>query len=141
MQGRKPMPRNIAFLSGSRNSAAMRARNEAIPCPPVEVPDAPDYLSDGAKSIFNRTARKLADMRVMTDADVEALALYSETFLRWIQATEIIRNEGMTQTGSTGSIVRHAMLDVAVKAQQECLRLMTEFGMTPSSRVRVRQDG
>ena len=142
MDGRKPLPKNVADLTASRNSRALTAKDrDDIPNPPVNVPDPPDYLSPAAISVFCVTARKLAGMRVMTDIDIEALAMYAETFTRWRAAVAQVQKDGMLMKGANSCMVRHPLMDVITKAQGDCLRLLTEFGMTPSSRVRVRQNG
>lgn len=141
-RGPRPMPLNIAVLTGSKNAAAARDDKADIPDPPVilNIPDPPEYLGAEAATVFMQTARKLSGMRVLTDADIEALSLYAETFVRWREAVAQVRKEGMLVKGVGGLPVRHPLMDVISKAQGDCLRLLLEFGMTPSSRVKVRKN-
>jgi P27 family predicted phage terminase small subunit len=111
--------------------------NDNEPLVPVSIPDAPDYLEVDETKIFVDTAEKLARMRVMTEYDVDALAIYSVNFVRWKEATMRLRDMGMMVRSPNNFPMQNPYLSVANAAQRECLRILVEFGLTPSSRTRV----
>jgi len=111
--------------------------NPDEPVVAVSIPDAPDYLEPDEQTIFLDTAGKLARMRVMTEYDVDALAIYSVNFVRWKEATARLHDMGLMVRSPNNFPMQNPYLSVANSAQKECLRILTEFGLTPSSRTRV----
>jgi len=103
----------------------------------VAIPDPPDYLIDDEIDVFTLTAAKLARMRVMTEADVDALAIYAVNFTRWREAIQRVREMGMIVKSPKNYPIQNPFLAIANKAQKTCLDILTEFGLTPSSRTRV----
>jgi len=133
-KGPKPTPRNLRLVRGTDRPDRM---NENEPIAAVTTPDAPDYLSPEEALIFTDTAAKLARMRVMTEYDVDALAMYSVNFVRWKEATARLRDMGLMVRSPNDFPMQNPYLSVANGAQKECLRILVEFGLTPSSRTRV----
>lgn len=136
MRGRKPTPRNLRLVTGADGRLAA----EQQPEPAVSVPPAPDFLEGDEITCFNTTAEKLALMRVMTDADVDGLAVYAVNFTRWIEATAKVRESGLVVRSPNDHPIQNPYLSIANRAQHECLRILSEFGLTPSSRTRVRKN-
>ncbi|GAG14803.1 unnamed protein product [marine sediment metagenome] len=67
-----------------------------------------------------------------------ALAAYAESFSRWAEAVEMVQGEGMMAVGGkTGHLYQNAYVGMASTAMKQMMNIATEFGMTPSSRVRV----
>ncbi len=133
-RGPKPTPRNLRLVRGTDRPDRM---NDNEPILPVSIPDAPDYLEPDEIKIFVDTAEKLARMRVMTEYDVDALAIYAVNFVRWKEATSHLRDMGMMVRSPNNFPMQNPYLSVANGAQRECLRILVEFGLTPSSRTRV----
>jgi len=133
-RGPKPTPRNLRLVRGTDRADRM---NPDEPVVAVSIPDAPDYLEPDEQTIFLDTAGKLARMRVMTEYDVDALAIYSVNFVRWKEATARLHDMGLMVRSPNNFPMQNPYLSVANSAQKECLRILTEFGLTPSSRTRV----
>ncbi len=113
--------------------------NADEPIVEVAAPDPPDYLEPEEAKIFAATADKLAKMRVMTEADVDALAIYAVNFSRWLEATDKLRDSGLIVRSPNDYPMQNPYLSIANAAQRECLRILAEFGLTPSSRTRVQK--
>ena len=138
--GTKPLPTSLRLLNGN---AAHRPlpKNEPQPAPAqIDDIDVPDHLTETARAHFRKTARILKGMRVLTEADMDAVAVYAESWGRYIQATLQIQKDGLITAGSKGQARRNPMLDVQSEALTKCMKLMAEFGLTPSSRTRVRTE-
>ncbi len=74
----------------------------------------------------------------MTESDVDALAVYCVNWIRWQDANEKVREMGMIVKSPKNFPMQNPYLAIANKAQRECVGIMTEFGLTPSSRTRVK---
>lgn len=133
-RGPKPTPRNLRLVKGTDRPDR---RNDDEPVVAVTIPNAPDYLVDNEIDVFVETAGKLARMRVMTDYDVDAIAIYAVNFVRWKEAVDKVRTMGMIVKSPKGYPIQNPFLSIANKSQHEMLRILTEFGLTPSSRTRV----
>ena len=111
--------------------------NADEPVVPVTIPDAPDHLEPDETTVFTDNAAKLARMRVMTEYDIDALSIYAVNFVRWREAISKVREMGMIVKSPKGYPIQNPFLAIANKAQRTCMDILTEFGMTPSSRTRV----
>lgn len=132
-RGPKPKPRNLRLVQGDRTSRI----NDDEPNVPVASPPAPDHLVGEEVDAFEETAGKLARMRVMTEADVDALAMYAVNFVRWKEATAKVREMGLVVKSPKNYPIQNPFLAIANRAQKDCLSVLTEFGLTPSSRTKV----
>ena len=134
-RGPKPMPRNLRLVRGDKSRL-----NPDEPIVEVAAPDAPDYLTERERQVFTENAVKLARMRVMTEVDIDALAVYAVNFVRWREACKMVEDTGYIMQAPSGYPVPNPVLAIANKAQAEFMRIATEFGMTPSSRTRVKAE-
>ena len=139
MKGRKPQPTNIRLITGN---AGKRAVPEDVPELPVvaALPDPPEQLSQQARVYWPELAKQLRNMRVLTDADLPALAMLCESYATYWEAMEGVRTHGIISVTPNKYIVRSEYLNTASKAMSECLKILTEFGLTPSSRTKVRTE-
>jgi P27 family predicted phage terminase small subunit len=111
--------------------------NDDEPIVPVSVPDVPDYLDGEEADVFVEVGSKLARMRVMSDADVDALSIYAVNFVRWRDATAKVREMGLVVRSPKNYPIQNPWLAIANRAQKDCMSILAEFGLTPSSRTRV----
>ena len=136
MRGRKPKPTCIRVLEGNPGK---RAINDREPTPPPGVPDCPDYLDDEAKAEWFRTAKVLSDMGLLSLADRTALAAYCVVYSRWLKAEEQVKKFGsIVKSPEKGFPMKSPYLSVADQALDAMHKFMVEFGLTPSSRSRIR---
>jgi P27 family predicted phage terminase small subunit len=99
--------------------------------------DVPDWLSPEAQEHWPVIARQLADAGVLTVMDREALAQYCEAFVIWRQAYEKVLKFGLVVKAQSGFPVQSPYLSIANHQSDRMLRILIEFGCTPSSRSRV----
>ena len=115
-----------------------RPLNENEPAPEIACPDPPAYLSPAAAKHWEKVAPQLAGLGLMSEIDVDALALYCESFATWIDAQEKLQEFGLVVTSpKSGYPVPSPFFSIAAKAQEQMRQLLTEFGMSPSSRSRL----
>jgi P27 family predicted phage terminase small subunit len=137
--GAKPIPRNLRIVRGTKTNALPTLPAKPIDEPQVKVPLPPEDLGADEIDVFVAMARKLAGMRVMTDADVDAVVIYSRNWIDAKKARRHVEELGLVVKSPSGYPIMNPFLAIARKAEDRCIRILTEFGMTPSSRNRVSQ--
>ena len=132
--GRPPKPTALKELAGNPGKRPLN-RNE--PKPRVTIPTAPSWLTVEGKKEYRRTAKLLLGMRVLTEADMVALASYAHEFDEWRRACNVLALEGKVITSEKGGKYLHPMWGVANTHFKNMIKLMQEFGLTPASRTRI----
>lgn len=140
MRGRKPIPTNLRLLHGN---PARKPLPKSEPKPARALPRPPKTISPRAKEHWRPLARQLDEVGVLTCLDATALLLLCETYATWEEAGEELREHGLVITKPSGLSRQSPYLLIANRAQDQLLKLLTEFGMTPIARTRVamRKDG
>lgn len=138
-QGRRPLPTALKVLRGNPGG---RPLNDAEPQPKKSkrLPSPPDELSDAAKKEWRRTGKMLFDAGLVTDVDVAQLAIYCAAYAQWLQATETLAKTPMLVKTKNGDLKANPLLKIAREAAFQTSRALVEFGMSPSSRSRVKGD-
>lgn len=104
--------------------------------PPGE-PECPDWLSDAARSEWDRVLGLLMAFKVLTRLDADILALYASTFATWRKTVETLQREGCTYDGPTGLKKQHPAVIVEAALSQRLVALMKEIAATPAARLRM----
>lgn len=135
MRGRKPTPTALKLVRGNPGK---RPINDAEPAPPVtDDLTCPEWLSAPAQEHWPAMAEQLRAAGLLTNIDHAALGLYCEAFARWKDANEKVVKLGAVVKSAHGYPIPSPYLQVANQAYAQMTRLLSEFGMTPSSRSRV----
>jgi P27 family predicted phage terminase small subunit len=79
----------------------------------------------------------LASLRVITEADRLALAAFAHEFGKWREAEERVEREGPVMYSEKGGAYINPWKNIASTHFKNMIKLMTEFGLTPSSRSRI----
>lgn len=132
MRGRKPVPTPILQLRGSRK---IGRRNE--PRPPTAIPTCPPHLDQRAKAEWKRITKLLAAMKLLTKLDRATLATYCSTWSRLVDAETKLREHGLVVKSPSGYPMQNPYLSVVNRSIEQLGKIATEFGLTPSSRVRL----
>ena len=139
-RGRKPKPTALKRLAGNPGK---RKLNDAEPQPTrgKRTPPAPKHLSDEARREWRRMAPHLHRLGLLTKVDMPALEGYCAAYARWVEAERKIDETGgeIIET-KNGNMIQNPWLAVANRAMKEMQDWLREFGMTPSSRSKVRVD-
>jgi len=104
----------------------------------VCAPDPPEHLTDVEADKFREVAHKLARMRVMSDADVDALGVFAVNWVRYLDANAKVREMGLIVKSPNNYPIQNPFLAISRQSEKTCLSILTEFGLTPSSRTRVK---
>jgi P27 family predicted phage terminase small subunit len=116
-----------------------RPLNEREPPAPQGVPACPDWLTDEAKAEWERVIPELQMMGLLSTADRAALAAYCTAWGRWVEAEAMVRKLGtIVKSPEKGFPMKSPYLTIADQALETMRKLMVEFGLTPSSRSRIK---
>ena len=136
MKGRKPKPTTLKLLAGNPGKRRM---NDREPVPPSQIPECPDWLNATARQEWDRMSQILHGMGLLTTADRSALAAYCVAYARWVQAEQQVQKYGtIVKSPDKGFPMKSPYLTVADQALEAMRKLMVEFGLTPSSRSRIK---
>lgn len=121
-QGRRPQSNAVKFAKGETRPSRTNTA-EVLDFPVVhKIPDAPDWVNDDGRSLWDSMAPALFRQRVLTLADLDALGHLSQLH------------------GEVVDGYRRRIQPTAAQLGQ--LRMyFSEFGMTPSSRTKIGKAG
>jgi P27 family predicted phage terminase small subunit len=134
IRGRKPKPLALRVLAGED------CRSAPSPHPRRGIPERPDYLDAFGREAWDRLIPKLDELGILSEVDSEAIVLYCQAYSRWRLASLDIAKNGVTTMSAFDSVKSNPAVAVAVQAERMMASILTEFGMTPSSRSRVKVD-
>lgn len=135
MAGRRPLPTKRKELQGT-----MRAdrRNGEEPQPEVKIPKTPDGLTGEAKAEWDRLTPQLKQLGLLSDIDRTALLYYCQYHARYYDAMQKIEEEGLVIEHETRGTCANPYVKISNDAASMVHKFLVEFGMTPSSRSRVK---
>ena len=134
-RGPAPKPTSLVLLEGNRGKRPLNA-NE--PKPRAAKPKCPAYLDAIAVKEWKRLVPILSRMKVLTEADGIALANLCQAVSTMVKAQEQLTKNGVLYKTKSGYIQQSPLLGI-VNSQVDIInRLCREFGLTPSSRTRIR---
>lgn len=135
--GRRPLPTPLKLLKGTMNPSRENTREAK---PKVKIPTAPRHLSITERYEYRRLGKRLAVNGLATEIDGLALAMLAQTWVKYQNASEKVRATGLLVKAPSGYPIQNPHLTIMNKAQEQLHKLLVEFGMTPSSRSRVRSN-
>lgn len=134
MKGRKPKPTNLKILGGTRPE---RINADEVKPPPGH-PDPPACLDDVALAEWGRMIPILDGMGLLSQAEGPALALYCQAFSRWSAAEASVKQFGLLVRSGDEGVKPNPAVAISRDASAAMARMLAEFGLTPSSRSRVK---
>lgn len=136
--GRKKVPTELARLRGNPRQHRLPTPDEE-PQPEITdfVPEPPEWLGDYGKKEWQRVAPYLWKNKLLTEADIMAFATYCQNVDLLIESTLSIQKDGHSIWGQRGQ-VRNPALASFTQATTALRAMASEFGMTPSSRARIK---
>lgn len=131
-----PIPTAMKELRGNPGK---RALNDAEPQPDklFELPPCPDHIGAWGKREWDRVGPKLIKLGLLADTDLQTFEAYCLNVQLMIEAREEIAKHGMLVMGARGKVRNPAI--AAFSAASTAVRgFAAEFGLTPSSRSRIK---
>ena len=138
-RGPKPLPKNIHLITGNRAKIPLGKLNASIQ-PDTDIPDCPAHLLPEAKKEWKRIVPELEKMRIISEMDRSALAVYCQAFARWVQAEKKLKSmsdDSLVDETPSGYKQISVWLQISNRSVEQMHKFLCEFGMSPSSRSRV----
>ena len=136
MRGRKPKPTSLRLLNGL---AGHRPINPDEPKPPRVIPRCPAHLNKEARREWKRMVADLSPLFMLTPLDRVALAVICDAWARFVEASMGLQKSGILVRGRHSKEPVHSpYLAVINQAIAQITAMLPEFGLTPSSRSRLR---
>jgi P27 family predicted phage terminase small subunit len=133
-RGPKPTPTAIKIARGTnRTKKGSRAAAASRPDRDAKAP----WQSRGSK--WRQLLPLMQQVRLMTRADIEALARYCDTYEWWLATREILKRDGCTYPilndgGEVKYIAQRPEVSIAHKLATQLRQLEQDFGLNPSAR-------
>lgn len=145
--GRRGPPAKPTALKLVAGNPGKRPLPAGEPVPPAGVPDAPEYLDDRSRRVWDQLVPRLAGIGLARSIDGAALGRYCVLFVMWSEAVAWCRQHGSTypvraedRDGKPGRvlIIREFPQAKQVRALHRDLMIVErEFGLTPAARTRI----
>lgn len=138
MRGPKPIPNALKKLAGD---GIHDSGGRIIPAEPQATPGAPDTpeeLTGDALLAWHSFTADMDGMNVITHADRAALVILCEAWAEYQDAERHIGQNGTVIKLPNGYPGPNPYCKVRNDSRAIVLRLLAEFGLTPSSRSRIR---
>ncbi|MFF3671701.1 phage terminase small subunit P27 family [Microtetraspora malaysiensis] len=131
--GRTPQPVTLKLLNGTSEGRDSGGRKVAPPPAFRRLPPKPPtWLTREARAEWKRVVSELTRLDLLKESDRATLAVYCETWARFVEATRTIQREGMTIEAKQG-LLAHPAVAIARAAGRELRAFATQFGLTPAS--------
>lgn len=135
MRGRKSKPTALKELEGNPGK---RALNKKEPKPAVEIPICPPHLKGAARTEWTRITTELHALKMITKLDRAALVAYCTAWGDYVKACGKVEREGAVITSDKGNLYQNPWVGIKSQSMERMLKISAEFGMTPSSRSRLK---
>jgi P27 family predicted phage terminase small subunit len=134
-RGRKPKPTEVKKLEGNPGK---RALNHKEPKPEIGIPECPPHLKNAARKEWARVTRELIKLKILTLVDRAALVAYCQAWEDYVNACKELEKEGAVIISDKGGAYQNPWVSIKNSAMDRMVRISSEFGMTPSSRTRIK---
>ena len=137
--GRKPLPLAVHKLNGNPSMFSEAELNPIEPELSDECPEAPKEVRDDpdAYEEWKRFVPKLNAAGIIKEIDRAACAQYCCLYGEFVKGLELLR-KGRIIKNSKGVLAINPAFKIVTQTSQQMSRMLSEFGMTPSSRVRLK---
>lgn len=135
MAGRPRKPTALKVLHGDFEKNPQR-RNKLEPQPEVDVPECPSKLTVVGRNEWRRLCRELKQLGVISLAERASLEKYCEAYEREHECNNIVKKEGRFYQTENGPR-EHPASKAARNYHDQCVKLLTAFGLNPTARTRL----
>ena len=133
--GPPPTPTNLKLLRGNPGK---RKLNSNEPDPEPAIPPCPSHLDKVAKKEWRRISKELLALGIISRLDRAALGGYCDAYGRWAEAAQQIQKYGLVFKSPSGYPMPSPYLAILHTALDQMRAFLSEFGLSPASRSRVK---
>ena len=136
--GRKPRSPEVAEASGAYKKDPQRRKDDA-PAANLEAPEMPADLNAEEREKWEEIVRDLDSMGVLSSELGSMIERYARAWGGWNETRrQIEATGGMAIVDGNGNLRRNPLNTDLHKFNDIMIRLLPEFGLTPSSRGRLK---
>ncbi len=136
-KGRKPKPPALRLLDGRRPETGIKLVDMAIGIAPGS-PDCPSHLNATAAEHWHYIITEMGASGVIERVDLGAFAAACVAYSRALEADRDVNANGILIPTEKG-VRKNPAVSVSLESWAAYLRFAVEFGLTPSSRAKVRK--
>lgn len=134
-RGPTKKPTNLKILQGNPGKRKLNENEPKFEIDEEALLKPPPFLGTYGKKEWKRIAPLILKNKLLTNADINTLAAYCQSYNRWVEAEKEVRIRGFTTETDKGNIIQRPEVGIANKAMENMVKFAKEFGLTPSSRV------
>lgn len=134
MPGPLPKPTQLKLLTGNPGN---RPLPENEPQPAKGEPVMPKWLKGRAAAAWKELVPELARIGLLTIVDGHALAVYCEAWATYVEASEIVRTEGILIDSYRGGKAKNPAAQVMRDSADLMMKVGGQFGLSPATRARL----
>lgn len=145
MAGRPPKPTNLKVIEGNKGK---RGTNKQEPDPTyLNDLTPPSWLSSAAAEVWNEVAPQLRNARLLTEVDVQLLAMGCVSIAQYRQAVrrcgeDLVKSKMVMPESGEGDPVavgEHINPWAIVQSMsfKQAMAVFQQFGMSPAARTRI----
>jgi P27 family predicted phage terminase small subunit len=144
-RGPAPLPGVTHLRNGNPSKKAVAELLNGLRVP-VVIPNCPGHLVPAAKKEWKRITPLLAELGLVAEIDMAALAMYCQAYGRWHDAERKIRELNKADPKREAGLIGHTpsgyqqmsvWLQIANREREFIGKMLAEFGLSPSARARV----
>lgn len=132
MAGRKPKPAQLHKLHGNPGKDKRKSIEHVKAEPTLPLPPVPDWGDNNEKILFKKywyeLSHQLYAMRLLTELDIMAFEMLVTAYTKW----------QIAESKTTSDFTAKSIYRIAGQYQQQLFKLLVEFGLTPSSRSKIK---
>ncbi len=131
------MNRKPTQLKLAQGTLRKQRINHNEPMPSNDLVAMPDYVLGDAVAIWQEMEQRLKSVGLLTNLDIDALAMYCISRARYEKAIKKLAEEGELHVTPNGLQQASPWLSIANKAHEQMTKKGAEFGLSPSTRSGV----
>jgi P27 family predicted phage terminase small subunit len=134
MPGPRPTPTALKRLRGNPGKRPLNFHEAS---PPSGFPPPPRELAVPVKKAYRKLGRQLLAAGLVSKLDGHLLALFAQTWCRWLEAEQQLARSGPVIRSPNNYPIMSPFLFVSNQCQKQLRSLAAEFGLSPAARSRV----
>lgn len=98
---------------------------------------APSWLNPLAAEEYTRVVTEAKKINLFDNLDLSVLAIYADSYSRYVDAAQKIQELGMTISNETGKVFLSPYIIIADKAASQILKCSTKLGLSVTDRLKL----
>lgn len=103
-----------------------------------DPPKMPKFLKGAARKHWKELVDNLMKHRLINELDADILAMYCQTYARWLDADHALEQEGMFQNTPNGYVQYRPEFTAWRDLTAQALKLASQLGLTPPARFKMK---